>query len=166
MKKTLERISFMLIGALLASAGYLLGGADSGADAEPNPSPNAVFNTIQCRKLIVGAPESEQNVVISTETDAVGTIAYMSLSSDNGAIYIEAQPHAMILSLGQTESEIHNHIDISTSDGVARLEMATLKGAMADRPPDVQIRSDTTVSKISVDGRSVMTVNPPLTREE
>ena len=165
MKKMLERMSFMLIGALLASAGYLIGTTDSGADAEPNSSPNGVFNTLRCQKLIIGAPESEHKVVIGTQTDAVGTITYMSLSSDNGAIYIEAQPHAMILSIGQTDGEIHNHIDISTSDGVARLEMAAVKGTIADRPPGVQIRSGTTVSKISVDGRSVMTVNPPTTRE-
>ena len=166
MNKAFERIGFMLIGVILTSVAYLIGAADSGDDAKPIGLANGVFDTLRCRQLIVGASESEQGVVIGTQTDAVGTIAYITLSSEDSAIYIEAQPHATIFSMGQTGIDIGNYIDIGTSQGVARLEMATFTQAIADSPPGVEIRSGITEANISVDGRKVMPLGPPSSDKE
>ena len=67
-------------------------------------------------------------------------IAYIILSSEDSAIYIESERYTTILSMGQTAVDIRNHIDIGTSQGVVRLEMATFRQAIADSPPGIEIR--------------------------
>ena len=62
MKRTLERTTFMLIGALIATIAYLVGNADRGAEARSDRRFYGIteMDELHCKKLIVSDPDFGQ----------------------------------------------------------------------------------------------------------
>ena len=103
MKRTLERTTFMLIGALIASIAYFVGNADRGADAQLSDSDLSVlrrgarvfegvtmFDTIFCDSIFVKGDGDEPAQITVTNKEGTG---YISLSFKNGAPMFQLANH-------------------------------------------------------------------------
>ena len=80
MKRIIERSTFMLIGALIASIAYFIGNADRGAEAQDGITR---FDKIECSELIVSGRSQDGTLGMTTITAVDGQpVLFMTKAKD------------------------------------------------------------------------------------
>ena len=100
MKRTLERTTFMFVGALIASIAYFIGNANHGANAQDGVTQ---FDVIECRKLRV--------------LDSVNESGYILLGLDNN--------NNPTLTLANTRAKEGGMLMLETSHDFAAIQLTT-----------------------------------------
>ena len=63
MKRTIERLLFLLVGALIAASAYTMGNADHSATAQEDITR---FDTVSCKQLFIVNEDDDPKILLTT----------------------------------------------------------------------------------------------------
>lgn len=147
MKKMIERLLFLLVGALIAALAYAVGNADRDATAENGTLlEDAAFGKVFCRELSIMDESGVPRIMLRSDNG----LAHLSLGSERqGSIILEISKEGVpLLSLNSGEKNRniilgfqdagHAELQLNSREGVqgGQIRLATNKDGAAIRLSD------------------------------
>ena len=106
MKRTFERTTFMIIGAIIAIIAYGIGNTNRGAEAQDRNKIPQVFDTIWCRSLVVAGgnvddiPKRSGMITFAVGDDGSAEFAILTADGNrSGAIIMKTDDESATINL-------------------------------------------------------------------
>ena len=116
MKRTIERLLFLLVGALIAASAYTMGNADHSATAQENITR---FDTVSCKQLFIVNEDDDPKILLTTTN---GTPVIVLKGKDDGHMLLEitAKGQPILSLLGQDDGA---KVALSVKDNTPMLRL-------------------------------------------